>query len=107
MAYLNTFPERSIFARRPADRRASAPAKPGGGRLRKDGRVSRKTDAGGTDFLMASGVLGVARWLHRRGLIGVHGFRVALTLAERFSAKGIAKWRAARRFDAPKADEGP
>jgi hypothetical protein len=49
---------------------------------------------------MASGVLGAARWLHRRGLVGAKGFRVALTLAERFSARGIAKWRAARRSDA-------
>ncbi|HSZ52173.1 MAG TPA: hypothetical protein VK801_11420 [Caulobacteraceae bacterium] len=102
MAYLNTFPERSersIFAHRP-DRSASGPAKPGAGRLRKDGRGSRRTDAGGTEFLMASGVLGAARWLHRRGLVGAKGFRVALTLAERFSARGIAKWRAARRSDA-------
>ena len=82
MAYLNTFParsERSIFARRPA--------RPGGGRLPTDRKGSRKANAGGTEFLMASAVLGAARWLHRRGLIGVHGFRIALTLAERLSAR--------------------
>ncbi|HEY1930113.1 MAG TPA: hypothetical protein VGG92_21795 [Caulobacteraceae bacterium] len=104
MAYLNTFSERSqrsTFAHGP-DRSASGPARPGGGRLRKDGRGSRKTDAGQTDFLMASGVLGVARWLHLHGLIGARGFRVALTLAERFSARGISKWRAARRSAAPR-----
>ncbi|HEY2049342.1 MAG TPA: hypothetical protein VGH03_08365 [Caulobacteraceae bacterium] len=110
MACLNTFParcERSILALRPVDRGAFGPAKPGGGRFPNDGKGSRKTGAGGNEFLMASAVLGAARWLHRRGLIGVHGFRVALTLAERLSAQGIAKWRAARCFDAPKAHKGP
>ena len=110
MAYLNIFAERSErsnLALRPADGRASGPAKPGGGRLRKDGKGSRRSEAGGTYFLMASGVLGVARWLHRRGLIGAQGFRVALILAERFSTRGIAKWRSARRSAAPKDDRKP
>jgi hypothetical protein len=102
MAYLNTFPERSersVLACRPGHR-AFGSAVPGGGRLPHDGKGPRKADAGGTEFLMASAVLGAARWLHRRRLVGAHGFRIALTLAERLSARGIAKWRAARRFGA-------
>ena len=102
MAYLNTFPARS--ERVILDRR---PARPGGARLPNDGKRRRKTGAGGTEFVTASAVLGAARWLHRRGLIGVRGFRVALTLAERLSARGIAKWRAARRFDGSKAGKVP
>jgi hypothetical protein len=52
-------------------------------------------------------VLGAARWLHRRRLIGAGGFRIALNLAERLSARGIAKWRAARRCEASKVEKGP
>jgi hypothetical protein len=92
MIYLNTFSERferSVLARRPGD------------------QGPRKVDAGGTEFLMASSVLGAARWLHRRRLIGAGGFRIALNLAERLSARGIAKWRAARRCEASKVEKGP
>ena len=109
MAHLNTFAARSErsfpAASRAADRHplANGPAKRGEVR----GKGPRKAGAGGTEFLLASAVLGVARGLHRRGLIGTRGFRVALTLAEHLSARGIAKWRAARRFAATKDVEGP
>jgi hypothetical protein len=109
MAYLHTFSgrvERSVLVRRPANRRAFGPAKPGGGRFPSDGMGRRKARAGGTEFLMVSAVLGAAQWLRRCGLIDAGGFRISLTLAERLSARGIAKWRAARRSEPPKVNKG-
>ena len=100
MAYLNILV--APFAAVPGSSRATrssackAPVGSGGARFPSGGKGPRRTGAGGTHFLLASAVLGLAQGLHRRGLIGAWGFRLALTLAERLSARGIAKWRAAR-----------
>lgn len=103
MAFLNTFSTRS------ADRRPLAHGciQPGGGRRPGGGKVRRRAGEGGIEFLLASAVLGFGRGLHRRGLMGAQGFGVALALAERLSARGIAKWRAARHWDASKRPDGP
>jgi hypothetical protein len=100
MAFLNIFatrPERSVSVAPCAAVFAKVGAGPGGTGLPPGGRGPRKTGAGATCFLLASVVLGLARSLHRRGLIGAWGLSLALTLAERLSARGIAKWRTAQR----------